>query len=481
MLQDTEVDSEGEVIQCAMLVDSEPVSIEEALKQQVWLQAMNEELDAIKRNKTWKLSELPKGKKAISKPGLDYFEVFAPVARHETIRLVIAIAANRNWPLMHLDVKSAFLNGPLQEEVYVSQPPGFEKKNQEGMVYRLHKALYGLKQAPRAWNMKIDSFFKKHGFQKCELEYGVYVQHTSEGNMILVCLYVDDILLTGSSEQEIAKFKKALMNEFEITDLGKMSYFLGMEFMYSEKGIILHQMKYELELLKIFKLENCKIAITPSDTNQKLDSDSDGEDVDATIFKQLVGSLRYLCNTRPDICYAVGMGTLKHGVLFPYEGKTESELLSYSDSDWCGDMVDRRSTSGYLFKFLRGPISWCSKKQPVVALSTCEAEYIAGALTACQAVWILNLLQDLKVKVNKPLMLMIDNKSAINLAKNPVLHGRSKHIETKYHFLRNQVQNGVLEVVHCSTQKQLADVMTKAIKTDQFLRLRDGIGVVSFV
>ncbi|KAK2372692.1 putative mitochondrial protein [Trifolium repens] len=534
MLQDTEVDSEGEVIQCAMLVDSEPVSTEEALKQQVWLQAMKEELDAIKRNKTWKLSELPKGKKAISvrwvfkqklkpdgsigkhkarlvargflqKPGLDYSEVFAPVARHETIRLVIAIAANRSWPLMHLDVKSAFLNGPLQEEVYVSQPPGFEKKNQEGMVYRLHKALYGLKQAPRAWNMKIDSFFKKHGFQKCELEYGVYVQHTSEGNMILVCLYVDDILLTGSSEQEIAKFKKVLMNEFEMTDLGKMSYFLGMEFLYSEKGIILHQIKYELELLKRFKLENCKIAITPSDTNQKLDSDSDGEDVDATTFKQLVGSLRYLCNTRPDICFAVGMvsrfmskpkwsyyqaavrilryikGTLKHGVLFPFKGKTKSELLSYSDSDWCGDRVDRRSTSGYLFKFLGGPISWCSKKQPVVALSTCEAEYIAGALTACQAVWILNLLQDLKIEVNKPLKLMIDNKSAINLAKNPVLHGRSKHIETKYHFLRNQVQNGVLEVVHCSTQKQLADVLTKAIKTDQFLRLRDGIGVVSFV
>ena len=129
--------------------------------------------------------------------------MFAPVARHETIRLVIAIAANRNWPLMHLDVKSAFLNGPLQEEVYVSQPPGFEKKNQEGMVFKLHKALYGLKQAPRAWNLKIDSFFKEQGFQKCEMEYGVYVQHTSEGNMILVCLYVDDILLTGSSEHPV--------------------------------------------------------------------------------------------------------------------------------------------------------------------------------------------------------------------------------------------------------------------------------------
>src|SRR3954463_1547 len=330
MLQDTEVDSEGEVIQCAMLVDSEPVSIEEALKKKVWLNAMKEELEAIERNKTWKLTELPKKKKAISirwvfkvklkpdgsvgkhkarlvargflqKPGLDYFEVFAPVARHETIRLVIALAANRGWSLMHLDVKSAFLNGPLQEEVYVSQPPGFMKKNKEGMVYKLHKALYGLKQAPRAWNLKIDSFFKKQGFQKCEMEYGVYVQH-SGSNMILLCLYVDDILLTGSCSEDLMKFKKVLMNKFEITNRGKMSYFLGMEILYSEDGIILHQLKYELELLKKFKLENCKAAVTPSETNQKLDFDSEGEGVDATIFKLLVGSLRCLCNTRSDIC-----------------------------------------------------------------------------------------------------------------------------------------------------------------------------------
>ena len=141
---------------------------------------------------------------------------------------------------MHLDVKSAFLNGPLQKGVYVSQPPGFEKKNQEGVVFKLHKALYRLKQTHKAWNLKIDSFFKGQGFQKCEIEYGVYVQHTSDGNMILVCLYVDDIFLTGSSEQEISEFKKVLMHEFEMTDLGKISFFLGMEFLYSKKGIILH-------------------------------------------------------------------------------------------------------------------------------------------------------------------------------------------------------------------------------------------------
>ncbi|XP_058768547.1 uncharacterized mitochondrial protein AtMg00810-like [Vicia villosa] len=331
------------------------------------------------------------------------------------------------------------------------------------------------------------------------MEYGVYMQHY-DSNMNLVCLFVDDILVTGSCTEVLMKFKEVLMNEFEMTDLGNMVYFLGMEILYSNKGIILHQLKYELELLKRFKLQNCKTVVTPLETNHKLDSDSDGDFVDVTTFKQLVGSLRYLCNTRPDICYVVGMvsrfmskpkwshyqaairimryikGTLNYGLLFPSGRKAESELMSYSNSDWCGDIVDRRSTSGYLFKFQGGPISWSSKKQPVVALSKCEAEYIASAVVACQAVWLLNLLEDLKVKINKPLKLMIDNKSAINLA----MHGRSEHIETKYHFLKSQVQQGVLEVLHCSTQKQLTDVLTKAIKTNQFLPLRSEIGVVDF-
>ncbi|XP_050878833.1 uncharacterized mitochondrial protein AtMg00810-like [Lathyrus oleraceus] len=239
------------------------------------------------------------------------------------------------------------------------------------------------------------------------MEYGVYVQHTFDINMILVCLYVDDIFLTGSCSTEIAKFQKVLMNEFEMTGLGNMTYFIGMEIFYSYKGIILHQVKYKLELLKTFELINYKSGITPAETNNKFDSDVEDIDVHATNFKQLVGSLRYLCNTIPDICYAIGMvsrfmnkpkwsnyqvivrilryikGTMKYGVLFLCGAKTESELICYSDSDWCRDRVDRRSTSGYIFKYMEGLISWCSKKQSVVALSTCEVEYIAGALTAC--------------------------------------------------------------------------------------------------
>ncbi|XP_050878057.1 uncharacterized mitochondrial protein AtMg00810-like [Lathyrus oleraceus] len=215
--------------------------------------------------------------------------------------------------------------------------------------------------------------------------------------MILVCIYVDDILLTGSCSDGITKFKKVLMNEFEMIDLGNMVYFLVIEIMYSDKGIILHQLKYKLEILKRFTLMNCKSAITPAEINHNLDSDDEDDDVNATIFKHLVGSLRYLCNTIPDMCYAIEMvsrfmnkpksshyqaavrilryvkGTLKYGVLFSFGAKTESELICYSDSDWCGERVDRRSTSGYLFKYLGGPISWCFKKQPVVTLSICEA------------------------------------------------------------------------------------------------------------
>ncbi|XP_050918678.1 secreted RxLR effector protein 161-like [Lathyrus oleraceus] len=205
------------------------------------------------------------------------------------------------------------------------------------------------------------------------------------------------------------KFKKAPMNEFEMTDLGNMVY-SRVKILYSVMGIILHQLKYEFELLKIFELTNYKTAITPAKINYKLDSDVEGDNVDATTFKQLVGSLRYLCSTRPDICYAVGMvsrfinkpkwshyqvvvrilryikETLKYGVLFPSGVKYESELMCYSDSNWCGDRVDRRSTSGYFFKYLGGPISWFSKKKLLVALSLCEDGYIAGALSACQAI-----------------------------------------------------------------------------------------------
>jgi transposase InsO family protein len=529
---DNAVNDEGDLIHFALLADAEPINLNEALKNKVWKKAMEEELRSIEKNQTWKLVALPDKKKKIDvkwvfkvklnpdgtiskhkarlvargflqKHGIDYNEVFAPVARIETVRLVVALACKNKWLLYHLDVKSAFLNGPLEEEVFVSQPPGFEIKGKENMVYKLYKALYGLKQAPRAWNKRIDDFLIQIGFKKCAVEFGVYVQNSKDGEIIIICLYVDDLLITGSKTAEIDKVKDKLKREFEMSDLGELSFFLGMEFVKRKGGIVMHQQKYIGEILGKFEMTDCKPISNPSDTNVKLDECADEEGVDPTLFRQMIGSLRYLCNSRPDICYAVSViskfmnspkkshmtaakrilryvkGTLKLGLLFPTGSNDDSvELKSYSDSDWGGDKTDRRSTSGYVMIFNNVAVAWSTKKQPVTALSTCEAEYIAGTFATCQMIWLDSVLKELKCEVQKPLKLMIDNKSAISLAKNPISHGRSKHIETRFHFIREQVVNGNIEVVYCPTEIQFADGFTKAVKLDRFEFLRKKLGLI---
>lgn len=401
----------------------------------------------------------------------------------------------------HMDVKSAFLNGPLEEEVYVSQPPGFEIKGSEEKVYRLNKALYGLKQAPRAWNRRIDGFLMKLGFLKCTTEHGVYIKGSNTTNLTVVCLYVDDLLVTGNNETEIANFKGEMMREFEMTDLDLISYFLGIEFKRTDEGVIMHQGRYARDVLKKFRMVDCNSADTPTATGVNLVKDPNEEEVDVTLYRQMVGSLRYLCCTRPDLLYVVGLisrymenpklshfraakrimryvkGTLDYGILFPSAAK-KCNVLGYSDSDWCGDKSDRKSTTGYVFFYGDAPISWSSKKEQVVALSSCEAEYIAAAMAACQAQWLDNIFGELKMKEKGAITLMVDNKSAINLAKHPVAHGRSKHIETRFHFLREQVTKGKLSVKYCPTTVQVADIFTKPLKIDQFKELRSRLGVI---
>jgi hypothetical protein len=294
----------------------------------------------------------------LQKQGLDYDEVFSPVARHETIRLVIALSCSRRWPMFHLDVNSAFLNGPLEEDVYVKQPPGFELKGKEDRVLKLNKALYGLKQAPRAWNKRIDQFLVMQSFVKCSVEYGVYVKHSDDKHMLIICLYVDDLLVTGSSPMEIENFKSQMKSEFEMTDLEKLTYLLGMELLETPKGMILHQTKYATEILKKFEMLDCNSSVTPVDTRLKLEVEESSDTVDSTVFRQLIGSLRYLCQTRPDISYAVGYvsrfmrnplkphllaakrilryinDTIHYGVLFPYsKDSSKLELNGFSDAD----------------------------------------------------------------------------------------------------------------------------------------------------
>ena len=241
-----------------------------------------------------------------------------------------------------------------------------------------------------------------------------------------------------------------MMVKFKMSDLGKLSYFLGMEFLTTSKGIIIHKRKYATDVLKRFSMIECNLATTLAKVNLKLDATSDDdEEVDPTLFKQLIGCLRYLCNSRTNIALSIGLvsrymskprkshlmaakrilryinDTLEYGVLFSSKlVQQKNELIGYSNSDWCGDKSNKKSTSGYVFKFLEAPISWCSKKKPVVVLSTCEAEYIAGDFAACQAMWLVSVLKKLKIEVKNPIQLLVDNKSTIDLPKNPVSHGR---------------------------------------------------------
>jgi hypothetical protein len=335
-IPDNLITNDGDLVHLALFVDMEPLSYTSAAKSEVWRKAMEEEIKSIERNNTWQLVSLPHNKKSIAvkwvykvkhnsdgsiakhkarlvtkgflqKEGIDYTEIFAPVARLETVRLVVSVAYQFSWPIVQLDVKSAFLNGSLEEEVYVEQPQGFRVKGEEHKVLKLNKALYGLKQAPRAWNKRIDDFLKQLGYAKCTVEHGVYVKGQNQNALSIVCLYVDDLLITGSNKTEIERIKSQMNEEFDMTDLGKLNYFLGLEFTETSKGLVIHQKKYITDILKRFNMLNCNPANSPMETNLKLNNDEEGAAVDSTLYKQMVGCLRYACNSRPDICHSVGV------------------------------------------------------------------------------------------------------------------------------------------------------------------------------
>jgi len=295
VISDNAVNEEGDLTHFALLADSKPINFKEAIKIDVWKRAMIEEIQLIEKNQTWELVNFPDKKKKIDvkwafklklnpngqvsrhkarlvgrgflqKQGIDYNEVFVVVARIETVRLVIDIACKNQWSLYHLDVKSAFRNGPLEELVFVSQPLGFEIAGKQNLVYKLHKALYGLKQAPNVWNKKIDQVLIQIGFKKCLVEFGVYVQKLSDEGTIIICLYVDDLLITCSSTLKIKKVKEKLKLEFEMTDLCELSFFLGTKFVKLRAGMVMHQQKYIGELSEKFEMNDCNSVFNPSET-----------------------------------------------------------------------------------------------------------------------------------------------------------------------------------------------------------------------
>lgn len=361
------------------------------------------------------------------------------------------------------------------------------------------RPLYGLKQAPRAWFSRIEAHFTHEGFQKCISEQTLFIKQNSEGKILIVSVYVDDLIFTGDDEQMMLEFKKSMMKVFDMTNLGKMRFFLGIEVLQKDDGIYVCQRKYALELLKRFGMEESKAVMNPIVPGFKIRKNEGGVRVYETYYKQIVGSLMYITTTRPDLMFVVSLisrfmanptevhlqaakralrylkGTVDFGICYKKNGN--KELIAFTDSDYAGDLEDRKSTSGYVFMLSGGAVSWSSKKQPIVTLSTTEAEFVAAAACACQAVWMRRILEKLNHVQDGCTTVLCDNSSTIKLSKNPVMHGRSKHIDVLFHFLHDLTQNGVVELVHCGTQDQVADLMTKPLKLEAFLKLRDQLGV----
>lgn len=506
-----------------------PKNIKEALKVSEWRLAVMEEMKALEKNATWEKVKLPSGKKLVGCKwvftvkynsdgslerrkarlvakgftqtyGLDYSETFSPVAKLNTIRILLSIATNLDWPLFQLDVKNAFLNGDLLEEVYMASPPGFSKSF-GSQVCRLRKSLYGLKQSPKAWFDRFTKCVRGLGYNQGHSDHTLFIKQTANDKISILIVYVDDIILTGNDTSEIQNLKGKLAREFEIKDLGELRYFLGMEVARSKEGIVLSQRKYVLDLLKETGMTGCKPVDTPVEYNLKLgEMKEGGTPADKGRYQRLVGRLIYLSHTRPDIAYAVSMvsqfmhapglehmdavyrilrylkGTPGKGLHFR---KSESrEISAYSDADWAGSPVDRRSTSGYCTFVWGNLVTWRSKKQGVVARSTAEAEFRAMAQGICELLWLKKVLQDLKFLTKGSMRLFCDNKAAIRISQNPVQHDRTKHVEIDRHFIKEKIEEGVICTPFIPSRLQVADVLTKGLMKSLFDQHLSKLGMV---
>eukprot|EP00253_Pinus_taeda_P003125 PITA_03125 len=322
----------------------------------------------------------------------------------ETVHAVVAIAAQHKWTVYQMDVKSTFLNGVLKEGVYVAQLLGYEIEGQEDKVYWLKKALYGLKQAPCTWYNRIDAYLLDNGFKKCDDEPTLYIKE-SEGNILIVILYIDDLIFIDSDDFLIADFKQVMKSEFEMTDLGLLKYFLGIEAKETKNGIFISQAKYVVEILERFKMQN-NITYAVSLVSRFMEIPKE------THWQAVKRILRYF------------NGTKQYGIL--YTTTSDFRLVGYTDNDWAGSVDDRKSTSGYVFHLGSGAISWASKKQSTVSSSIVEAEYVAATATTCQVVWMRRMLRGLLHDQEGATTIFYDNTSTIALSKNFVFHKRTQ-------------------------------------------------------
>ena len=524
------------VFMALALTDAEPQSIAQAKKLadwNKWQEALNEEYKSLLSNGTYEITDKPKDRKVVKckwvlkkkydsngkverykarlvakgftqTKGIDYNATFAPVVKFNTLRILLSLAAYHDWNLHNMDFVTAFLNGDLDEEIYMEQPEGFVVPGQEHRVVKLKKALYGLKQAPRQWNLKLHKFLIEQKFVQSKLDHALYYKFEN-CKRTYIAIYVDDLLITGDDSDTIKIIKDQMAKHFKIKDLGELTRIIGLEVKRNREKRTIHisQGAYVRKLLERFGMKDCKSIDTPEDCNKRLcklgfEGVCTKGDVDATKYSSAVGALIFLViGSRGDIAHAVStlsryMSSPKHDHwiavkrVFRYLQGTQNagitygasqklKLAGYCDANYATDPDNRKSVSGYVFTLNGGAICWSSKKQTVVARSSTESEYVALGQASTEAMWIRQLMKEIGFKIMTT-QIYCDNNGAIKLTENPVYHARTKHIDVQHHYIRELVETKEIAVNFVSTNEMIADVFTKGLSRSKHQKCINGFG-----
>ena len=519
-----------------------PKGIKKALScedKDLWQEALDSEYNSLMSNKTWHLDHLPHGSLAIpcqwifnvkfhsdgtvdrykarlvalgnrQEYGVDFDEVYSPVARFESLRLVLAIGCITDAHIIQMDVCTAFLNGLMPEgiKVYMRQPQGYAVKGQEHLVCALDKSIYGLKQAPRIWYLLMNEFLSSLGFERCKHEYCLYVKRVGDDpdEWIIVVVYVDDLTIMSKNMDMINTLKEELSKRFQMKDLGDINYILKIEVTRNResKTLQMSQRKYIKDLLKKYNMEECSEANSPqSDIVLQPEKIMNPAEIAAQPYdyRGLIGSLQYLVRgTRPDIANAVRdlsrflacynethwkearrvlkylKKTSNYGLFMDGNDQT-IEYEVYTDASFACREKERKSVSGYCVKMASTCISWSSSKQDSVALSTTESEIIALSEGLKESEWLYHILKELGFVHKLPIQVWCDSIGAIKTCTNPGNHKSTKHIETRHLFGRDLTEKGRVIISYLNTTEMLADCLTKALSGKQFEKLRYGMGI----